>query len=383
MGRKGISEGVERKIIADSMGRCMNPNCRAELFKMKGDIIERGHITPYCDTADNCFENLIILCPNCHTNFDKNHAFSAEETKEWKARRQEELKQFFAIKCSSFEELKVCIKPLLEENKTIFGNYYMNEQRELWDKFEPTILINNRIIKTRLINNMHLIQESHSEAYSNKHYINQLLLHIEEFEQTRSDKEKCRQVLFPKEVCSMFGVTPQEGSMLPMTESLERFIGKMKSQKRFDEICLGEEKPYVSYYEKGLKEKVYLSDAPRLRQLYFDNRCIMKTGVRLDSLNFALKYIKNRDLLFSYIDEGNLRIIKVKGVQIVFVYAYCLSKADIIRMAPTQGSKIVNLHNWNGSSCISKEANDTAGQFGIKLLTMDEFYGYINKLRNE
>jgi len=364
------------------MGRCMNPNCRAELFKTTGDTIERGHITPYCDTADNCFENLIILCPNCHTNFDKNHAFSAEETKDWKARRQEELKQFFAIKCSSFEELKVCIKPLLEENKAIFENYYMNEQRELWDKLEPTILINNIIIKTKIINNIHLIQEGRLEEYSNKYYVNQLLLHIDEFEQTRSDTEKCRQVLFPVEVCSMFGVAPQEGSIIPMTAPLERFIAKMKSQKRFDEICLGEEKPYFSYYENGIKEKVYLSDAPRLRQLYFDNKCFAKSGVRLDSLNYALKYIKSRGLVFSYIYVDNLRIIQIGGMRIVFVYEYCLSKADIIRMTPTQGSVFVNLHNWNGPSCISKEAYEAAGHFGIELLTMDEFYGYIRNIEN-
>ncbi|MFA9375243.1 MAG: HNH endonuclease signature motif containing protein [Lachnotalea sp.] len=315
MERDSIAESVKRKIIAESMGRCMNPNCPSpELFKNKGDIIEKAHIVPYCDTANNCFENLIILCPNCHTDFDKNHAFSAEETQEWKKMRQEELKQFFSKKYNSFEELKVHIKPLLEENKTIFENYYINEQKELWEKFEPTILKNNRIIKTILLNNINLIQESTEKKYSNKNYIQQLFLHIEEFEQTRTDKEKYRQVLFPEEVCSMFGVAPKEGFMLPMTESLELFIDKIRAQERFDEICLGEEKPYISYYENGIKEKVYLTDTPRLRQLYFDNGCFMKTGVRLDSLNFALKYIKQHNLTFTYIYEDNLRMIEVKGV---------------------------------------------------------------------
>lgn len=45
------------------------------------DIIERAHIIPYCETADNSFENLIILCPTCHKKFDKNSSFSPEEVK--------------------------------------------------------------------------------------------------------------------------------------------------------------------------------------------------------------------------------------------------------------------------------------------------------------
>ena len=84
MSRKPIEENVKRRLFAESMGRCMNPNCKAELFCGDGDIIEKAHIDPYCETEDNSFENLVLLCPNRHTNFDKNHAFSAEEVREWK-----------------------------------------------------------------------------------------------------------------------------------------------------------------------------------------------------------------------------------------------------------------------------------------------------------
>ena len=62
-----IPENVERRLYAESMGRCMNPDCRKELFCLQGDIIERAHIDPYCQTADNSFENLVVLCPNCHS----------------------------------------------------------------------------------------------------------------------------------------------------------------------------------------------------------------------------------------------------------------------------------------------------------------------------
>lgn len=62
-----IDEYTKRKLYAESMGRCMNPDCKIELFAENGDIIEKAHIDPYCETADNSFENLVLLCPNCHT----------------------------------------------------------------------------------------------------------------------------------------------------------------------------------------------------------------------------------------------------------------------------------------------------------------------------
>ena len=84
MSRDPISVNVQRRLYAESMGRCMNPTCKKELFSPSGDLIEKAHIDPYCKTADNSFENLVVLCPNCHTDFDKNSAFTPEEVLTWK-----------------------------------------------------------------------------------------------------------------------------------------------------------------------------------------------------------------------------------------------------------------------------------------------------------
>ena len=114
----------------------MNPECKAELFKESGDIMEKAHIIPYCDTEDNSYENLIILCPNCHTNFDKNGAFSVDEVKTWKQIRKDEFERFFSKKYDTFEELKSEVVPLLLRNQAIFENYYLGDRRKLWDIFE-------------------------------------------------------------------------------------------------------------------------------------------------------------------------------------------------------------------------------------------------------
>ena len=39
MNRKAIAENVKRRLWAESMGRCMNPDCRAEFFINNSDII--------------------------------------------------------------------------------------------------------------------------------------------------------------------------------------------------------------------------------------------------------------------------------------------------------------------------------------------------------
>lgn len=125
MSSRNIDKTVRRRLYAESMGRCMNPNCQRELFRKNGDIIEKAHIDPYCETADNSFENLVLLCPSCHTDFDKNHAFTPEEVLRWKKIRREELERMFSKKYATFDDLKKAVVPLLIENKTIYENYYL------------------------------------------------------------------------------------------------------------------------------------------------------------------------------------------------------------------------------------------------------------------
>ena len=123
MGGRYVDETTKRRLYAESMGRCMNPQCRRELFGANGDIGEKAHIEPYCDTADNSFENLILLCPACHTKFDKQRSLAPEEVRGWKRIRAEERRAFFGQKFETFEELKKRVAPLLQENDTLFRHY--------------------------------------------------------------------------------------------------------------------------------------------------------------------------------------------------------------------------------------------------------------------
>ena len=378
MNRKAIAENVKRRLWAESMGRCMNPDCRAELFIKNSDIMEKAHIGAYYETEDNSYENLIVLCPNCHKKFDKTGFIDENIVKQWKEIRRNELEKFFSVELSSFDQLKEKVVPFLSENYSIYKSYYLSGNKSLWDKFEPQILSNNEKLKLLFENNRTLFQQHSYKEYSNLELIQKFITHVDEFKITRYDGEKLREVLFPQEINSIFGIMPVTDYILPSTESMEELIKVLRKENLIDEVMLGIDRPYILLKNR---EKIFMDDTPRVRQLYYDNSCFRKTGVRLESLNFALKYLRSRNINFTYVNQDSLREIKVNDINIVFVYEYCLSRTFLSSMSPKPNYVIVNLHNWNGSCCISREALNLADNFEVKLLTMDEFYGYINEIK--
>ena len=378
MNRKAIAENVKRRLWAESMGRCMNPDCRAELFIKNSDIMEKAHIGAYYETEDNSYENLIVLCPNCHKKFDKTGLIDENIVKQWKEIRRNELENFFSVELSSFDQLKEKVVPFLNENYSIYKSYYLSGNKSLWDKFEPQILSNNEKLKLLFENNRTLFQQHSYKEYSNLELIQKFITHVDEFKITRDDGEKLREVLFPQEINSIFGIMPVTDYILPSTESMEELIKVLRKENLIDEVMLGIDRPYILLKNR---EKIFMDDTPRVRQLYYDNSCFRKTGVRLESLNFALKYLRSRNINFTYVNQDSLREIKVNDINIVFVYEYCLSRTFLSSMSPKPNYVIVNLHNWNGSYCISREVLNLADNFEVKLLTMDEFYGYINEIK--
>ena len=64
MDRDNIPAEVKRAVLVEAGHRCAIPTCRAT-------TTEIAHIVPWAKTQDDSFENLIALCPNCHTRFDE------------------------------------------------------------------------------------------------------------------------------------------------------------------------------------------------------------------------------------------------------------------------------------------------------------------------
>lgn len=380
MSRAPIPKNVERKLFAESMGVCMNPDCKSEIIKIENDIAEKAHIIPYHHTANNSFDNLIILCPNCHTKYDKNNEFTESEVRNWKTVRQEEREKFFEANFSNFTDLEAEIKPLLTENLQLYENYYLKNRKKLWDRVENKIIANNSKIRQLLQNNYHLYQ-SYDYEKSNTDIVNEFIIHSEEFEDTREDDEKVRSILFPEEINSMFGVSPIKDRIKPSTESLEALISILISNDTFRSISLEVENPYIEIVNNGKVEKINLDDTPRLNQLYFTYKCFKPTKVRLDSLNFALKYLKKNGINPEYNNLPKLTSINANGINLIFVYEYCLTQNELYNISPTEDTVIVNLHRWNGEKSISEEAYNFAESINITLLTMEAYYRFVHKIK--
>lgn len=64
MSRESIPAETRRAVLVEAGHRCAIPTCRAT-------TTEIAHIVPWAESHDHSFENLIALCPNCHTRFDQ------------------------------------------------------------------------------------------------------------------------------------------------------------------------------------------------------------------------------------------------------------------------------------------------------------------------
>jgi hypothetical protein len=77
MQRDYIPADVKRAVLVEAGHRCAIPTCRAT-------TTEVAHIVPWSETSDNSFENLIALCPNCHTRFDQKKEIDRQSVKMYK-----------------------------------------------------------------------------------------------------------------------------------------------------------------------------------------------------------------------------------------------------------------------------------------------------------
>ncbi|MFG2094654.1 HNH endonuclease [Streptomyces sp. NPDC048612] len=64
--RPAIPSELDRRVRVEAGHRCAIPVCRVP-------VIEIAHIRPWAKVKRHEFENLIALCPTCHTLFDRGH----------------------------------------------------------------------------------------------------------------------------------------------------------------------------------------------------------------------------------------------------------------------------------------------------------------------
>ena len=184
--RKSVPINTQRRLWADCGGFCQNPNCNKYLFvNIEDEIVSIANMAHIIGVGskgprkeheladyieENGFNNLIMLCLECHKVIDElEKNFSVESIQQWKRNHSGKIKQIFKIEYFSSErELLIEIDRLLEENQFIFNEYGPFSNLALFGEGGDTQKIwKRRCLDTILPNNEKIIEiiESHKNRF--------------------------------------------------------------------------------------------------------------------------------------------------------------------------------------------------------------------------
>ena len=190
-GKANPDRHTKLRLFADSGGYCQRPECVNRLFVDTGTInvhvAELAHIiaasekgprahATATETEKGAYENLILLCANCHRIIDKAPVdFPENMICEWKRKHIERIRSLFGvIEYSDRPSARKAIEPALAENRNVFDQYGPDndyrqdpesELAKVWQrKMRAIILPNNRKILAILDANRHLLRQAECQA---------------------------------------------------------------------------------------------------------------------------------------------------------------------------------------------------------------------------
>lgn len=194
--RKNIPTETKLRLFSAAAGHCQNPGCLRTLFpaEMGGDkhIAEMAHMIPHGDQGprhedrpdkdfdSDSFDNLILLCPTCHTIIDKDpSAYPRNELLDWKANHLTSLanKQGI-ITYQDRNKVRNAIVSVMAENKAIWaefaptdGHQFIydpeSESAKTWSKRMRSVILPNHFhIQAIIQANLHLMSEDEYKAFA-------------------------------------------------------------------------------------------------------------------------------------------------------------------------------------------------------------------------
>ena len=378
--RKAVSASVRRRLWCECMGHCMSPSCHKDLFPSDSTVAHKAHIEPYRIGNDNTFDNLIILCPNCHTFADQQPADEIQpRLRQWKAERNREIRARFSVRYASFSDLAQAVTPLLRRNRQIVDSYgphadhaEARDRHELWELFENELMSNNERLLVMLSRNRTLL---HIE---NQEIVEFFRCHVEEFATTRSAESPVRLSLFPSELNSVFGLETVDGVLPPSVAALQNLIARLIREDRFIHLELVHDQTLA--YRNGEEiNELHLANRPRIHQLYYNQRFYYPktTSLRLDGLVYVLRCLYRRRVEYTTPDPRRLWELRLGDrYDVALCYEYCLSEATLNDLLVSDPDMVVNLHNWNGGP-VSKAAEELAQSCHVPLHNQQSFFSWV------
>jgi len=202
-GRIDPTNTTKLRLFADSGGFCSNPECLAEIFiDLDSGAVQIGEIAhvisagasgPRSDPSTTSeqrseYENLILLCPSCHTIIDKaEEQYPIDIILRWKREHRQVIIDAFGSRTyKTRQEAREVLEPLLRENRFIFEEYGpMTEER-----FNPESTIPSqwlRKIRTKIIPNnrriLTLCEANYSHLTSDERaLLEEFRQHVDDFE---------------------------------------------------------------------------------------------------------------------------------------------------------------------------------------------------------
>lgn len=201
-GQANPDQQTRLRLFADSGGYCQRPECSNRLFVDTGTtnihLAEMAHIIAASGSGPRgnatvtqkdkgAYENLILLCSNCHTTIDKAPVdFPDKLLQEWKRKHVERIATLFcAVEYPDRASAREAIEPALIENWAIFKNFDPNnsyrtdpesELANVWQrKMRAIILPNNRKILTLLDRNRRLLTSDEIQILEEfRHHVDDL-----------------------------------------------------------------------------------------------------------------------------------------------------------------------------------------------------------------
>lgn len=392
MKRSSIPKNIERKLWSESMGYCMNPMCATDLIPLGSSIADIAHIKEHASGGSTDFDNLILLCKNCHKQIDdsrkdktSSNSLIEKTLLKWKTERSKKTKELFEQKVTSFQELKKLLSPILQRNNSIYSSYGPSsvnsnpEDFEIWESLEPELISNNEKILLLLKNNIHLF------PLINQDIIMDFENHHNEFINTRDVNSWNRKYLFPKELLVIFGFeSKEERYPINNTDSLQNLLSKLDLENRLISFNISPNCFLSFINESKCEEFVSLYNGIRLAQIFWTEKSHKKnkkTNARLSDIVFVINWLVDNGFDFVFPEKYNFsKIIVNKKIKAQSFYEYEVSLQCVQNLELESDLILVNQHMWNFAP-FSKAAISFTEKLGVQTLNQNEFMALCHQSR--